>query len=97
MSSGGVVEEQSHDFKKDDFSHPVYKKISVANGKINRMTNAELHDALFYLKLSTRLVSPVSFFFHYRIHLANSIFRSKKEKKRKNSKYIYILTFFYVR
>lgn len=63
MSSDGVVEEQSHDFKKDDFSHPVYKKISAANGKINRMTNAELRDALFYLKLSTRLVCPVSFFF----------------------------------
>ena len=58
MSSDAVVKEPNHDFRKDDFSHPVYKKISAANGRINRMTKAQLHDALVYLKLSTRLVMP---------------------------------------
>lgn len=34
--------------------HPVYKKISAANGRINRMKHSELLGALSYLKLNTR-------------------------------------------
>lgn len=37
-----------------EFSHPVYKKISAANGRINRMDFNQLKDALSYLKLSTK-------------------------------------------
>jgi len=37
-----------------DFSHPVYKKISAANGRINKMTKDQLLEALGYLKLSEK-------------------------------------------
>ena len=36
------------------FSHPVYKKISAANGRINRMSKDELIDALKYLGLNPK-------------------------------------------
>lgn len=59
--SAGAFGNQSHfddssDGKKveGEFSHPVYKKISAANGRINRMTRENLEDALSYLNLSTR-------------------------------------------
>ncbi|XP_065648373.1 3'-5' exoribonuclease 1 isoform X2 [Hydra vulgaris] len=38
----------------NEFDHPVYKKISAANGRINKMTNIELLEALTYLKLGTK-------------------------------------------
>lgn len=37
-----------------DFSHPVYKEISMANGHINRMTMDELRIKLSELHLDTR-------------------------------------------
>ncbi|XP_008313668.1 3'-5' exoribonuclease 1 [Cynoglossus semilaevis] len=42
-----------------DFSHPVYKEISLANGHINRMTKEELRLKLAELKLDTRGVKDV--------------------------------------
>lgn len=45
---------KDEDIKKNEFSHPVYKKISAANGRINKMTRGQLHEALVYLNLSTR-------------------------------------------
>jgi len=41
-------------WEASELAHPVYKKISAANGRINRMTRQELLNALSYLKLSTR-------------------------------------------
>ena len=41
-------------WEASELSHPVYKKISAANGRINRMTRPELLGALSYLKLSTK-------------------------------------------
>lgn len=41
-------------WETSELSHPVYKKISAANGRINRMTRTELLGALSYLKLSTK-------------------------------------------
>ena len=40
--------------QSSEFDHPVYKKISAANGRINKMTNIELLEALTYLKLGTK-------------------------------------------
>lgn len=42
-----------------DFSHPVYKEISLANGHINRMTKDELRIKLEALQLDTRGVKDV--------------------------------------
>ncbi|KAM8884746.1 3'-5' exoribonuclease 1 [Synchiropus picturatus] len=42
-----------------DFSHPVYKEIAVANGHINRMTRDELRTKLAELSLDTRGVKDV--------------------------------------
>lgn len=42
-----------------DFSHPVYKEISMANGHINRMTKDELRIKLAGLQLDTRGVKDV--------------------------------------
>jgi hypothetical protein len=36
------------------YSHPVYKKISAANGRINRMPQKDLVEALEYLSLSSK-------------------------------------------
>ncbi|KAM9845855.1 3'-5' exoribonuclease 1 [Aulostomus maculatus] len=42
-----------------DFSHPVYKEIAVANGRINRMSKEELRIKLAELNLDTRGVKDV--------------------------------------
>ena len=36
------------------FSHPVYKKISATNGRINRMNEKDLVEALEYLSLRSK-------------------------------------------
>lgn len=48
------VEKSSTSSNDAQFSHPVYKKISAANGRINRMSKDDLVDALKYLCLNSR-------------------------------------------
>lgn len=43
----------------NDFSHPVYKEIALANGHINRMSKEELRTKLAELQLDTRGVKDV--------------------------------------
>lgn len=45
--------------KEAPFSHPVWKKISATNGRINRMTQKDLTEALEYLKLSSKGTTEV--------------------------------------
>ncbi|XP_066924240.1 3'-5' exoribonuclease 1-like [Clytia hemisphaerica] len=40
--------------KGPPYSHPVYKKIAAANGRINRMSKSQVVDALEYLKLNPK-------------------------------------------
>ena len=47
-------QQQSSSANYSQFSHPVYKKISAANGRINRMSKDELIDALKYLGLNPK-------------------------------------------
>jgi len=51
--------QQSAAVNYSQFSHPVYKKISAANGRINRMSKDELIDALKYLGLNPNGSSDV--------------------------------------
>ena len=38
------------------FEHPVYKKIALINGEVNRMTKEQIKDKLADLRLDTRFV-----------------------------------------
>ena len=60
-SSTTTIKEETSTQKYNDsssyysqFSHPVYKKISAANGRINRMSKDDLIDALKYLGLNPK-------------------------------------------
>ncbi|KAK2882901.1 3'-5' exoribonuclease 1 [Channa argus] len=55
----GTAPQVSPSQSNSDFSHPVYKEISLANGHINRMSKEELRFKLAELKLDTRGVKDV--------------------------------------
>lgn len=48
--------QSSSDGAKGPFDHPVYKKLAILNGEINKMTKQEMVEKLEQLHLDTRYV-----------------------------------------
>lgn len=48
--------QSSSDVTKGPFDHPVYKKLAILNGEINKMTKQEMAEKLGQLHLDTRYV-----------------------------------------
>ena len=47
-------ENDSHSHCEKPFDHPVYKKLALLNGEVNKMSKADLQNKLKELKLDTR-------------------------------------------